>query len=374
MAEVVDLGELHGTSFVQGQNMLVEELKNQSQWVEFLQTSEDATFYHSLKWKEVIEKSFPYYAFYLVVRDTSGDLVGICPGFIVKSGPLKTYVSIPHSDFGGPVIEKNYVRRASLSLLAFMKRICSDKGVAYAKLLFSNEQMARFYKTPLGYVDRSTGIMEIDLQDTSPDFIWSKVFSSRRRKRMKWFERDGFQIREICGKSDLVSFYDLYLSNMRYIGAQEYPYAFFQNVWRVLYPKNFNILLVEKKKTLGGLAFFKYRQRVYVSYLGMNRDLLSSRYSLGSYLYWEAVKWASKNGFRYVCLGSTPSDMESTYYSQKMIFGSSFYRQEMVSYPITYAGGIFLQTRTTAISWWRTIRTLLPRNFKDFIENRLARS
>jgi len=356
-----------------GLNMFVEQLKDNSEWVEFLQASQEGTFYHTLEWKDVIEKSFPYSAIYLVVKDINGTVVSICPGFVVKTGPLRTYVSIPHSDFGGPVIDKNYIPRASLSLSVFLKKICSDNGVAYAKLRFLNDQIARFYKSPFGYVDRSIGIMEIDLQTTPPDVIWSKVFSSRQRKKIKRFERDGFQIREICGKSDLASFYNSYFSNMRYIGAHEYPYAFFENIWRILYPENFNILLVEKKKTIGGLAFFKYGQRIYASYLGMNRDLLSPSYTWGLYLYWEAAKWASKSRFRYVCLGSTPSDIKSTYYSQKASLGSSFYQQEMVWYPITCAGRIFLQTRTTAISCWRTFRSRLPHNLKDFIENRLPR-
>lgn len=353
--------------------MFVEQLKDISEWVEFLQASQDGTFYHTLEWKDVIEKSFPYSAIYLVVKDVNGMVVGICPGFVVKTGPLRTYVSIPHSDFGGPVIDKNYIPRASLSLQVFLKKICSDNGVAYAKLRFLNDRIARFYRSPFGYVDRSIGIMEIDLQMTALDFIWREVLDRARRKKIRRFEGDGFQVREACGKPDLAEFYDLYSSNIRYIGAQEYSYAFFQNIWRVLYPENFNILLVGKEKTVGGLAFFKHGQRVYLSYLGMNREAISPRYSLGLYLHWKGIEWASENGFRYVCLGSTPSDARSTYYSQKMALGCSFYQQETVWYPPTFTGRIFLHARSKAISGWRTFSSRLPHKFTDFIENRLPR-
>jgi len=64
--------------------MFVEELKDKTEWKTFLQSSPEATFFHSLKWKEVIQKSFPHSALYLTIRDVNGMIVGVCPGFILK--------------------------------------------------------------------------------------------------------------------------------------------------------------------------------------------------------------------------------------------------------------------------------------------------
>jgi hypothetical protein len=365
LAKVINTSLLHGQTFV-------EELKNRNQWVDFLKTSQDATFYHSLEWKEVIEKSFPYSAVYLVVKDIGGDLLGICPGFLIKNGLLKIYVSLPHSDFGGPILDRNHLQRAFFAITNFVRKSCYDRSVAIAKFRFSNDKIARYYRKPLNYVDRSDGIMEIDLKATPMHFIWNEVLDRGRRKKIRRFETDGFQVREAYRKSDLASFYVSYLKNMKSIGVQEYPYTFFQNIWNTLHPNHFNILLVEKEKTFGGIAFFKYRQKIYLNYLGLNRELISPRYSLGLYLHWECIKWASANGFRYVCLGSTPSDTRNTYYYQKTAFGSSFGQQEMVSYPITYKGRIFLQSWPIAIACGRTLKAFLPDSLRDLAENRLS--
>ena len=116
--------------------MHVEELKNKREWETFLQDSTDGTFYHSLKWKEVIQKSFHHSALYLTIKDTNGTIVGICPGFIMSSLHMKTYYSTPCSDYGGPVIAGHYVEQASFSLRSFLQRFCSDKDITYAKICF----------------------------------------------------------------------------------------------------------------------------------------------------------------------------------------------------------------------------------------------
>ena len=113
--------------------MHVEKLKNKIDWKGFLQASPEGTFYHSLKWKEVIQKSFPCSALYLTIKDANGTIVGICPGFILDSAPLKIFCSIPYSDYGGPVIASHCIERASVSLRSFLEEFCSNNDIAYAK-------------------------------------------------------------------------------------------------------------------------------------------------------------------------------------------------------------------------------------------------
>ena len=72
--------------------MYVEELKDKREWETFLKASSEGTFFHSLKWKEVIEKSFDYSPLYLTVRDPDGRIVGICPGFFVDSMRIRTTI------------------------------------------------------------------------------------------------------------------------------------------------------------------------------------------------------------------------------------------------------------------------------------------
>jgi len=360
-------------SFPEGVSMYVEKLKNESEWETFLQGSPEGTFYHSLKWKEVIKKSFAHSAIYLTIKDENGMIVGICPGFILNSMHTKIYYSTPYSDYGGPVIARHCIKQASLSLRGFLQSLCPNKDIAYTKFCIMDDKLGRFFKSPLGIVDTSKGIIEIDLKDTPSDVIWKKTFSKSRRRKIRLIERDGFQAQEARTKSDLRDFYDLYYKNMKYIGASPYPYKFIENMWDILYPENLRIWLLEQDRRIAGDLFFKDGQKSYAAYVGLDRKHVRLVHEAINYLIWKEIQKAEEEGRRYVSLGGTPSDPENPYYVQKMIFGGSFYQQETVWCPLSSTGRIILQTRAKTISAWKTIRDFLPTDFKRILEEKLRR-
>ena len=355
--------------------MFVEELKNTREWEDFLKGAPGGTFYHSIKWRNVMKRSFSHPNLYLVVKDENGRLVGICPTVILTSGHLRILNSLPYSDLGGPIIEKRYIEEASFSLLRFMEEFSREKGISCAKICFLKDGSEQFFKSPRCYVNNNKGVVELDLRANPSAFIWNKILRKRHRRKMKHFDRDGFQVREASTKSDLETFLTLYYRNMRHIGAPAHPYTFFENVWSLLYPENFNILLVEKRKTVGGLGFFKYGETIYLTYVGMDRELLSARYSISPFLDWNAIKWAEENGFRYVCFGSTPahpkSARERAIYSRKVMFGGSFLQQETVFIPFDFYAFAVLFLGSKAIKSWKVMRNVLPTKLQQTMESRL---
>jgi hypothetical protein len=341
--------------------MFVEELKNNSEWESFLQTSPNGTIYHSLRWKEVIQRSFPHKALYLTIKDANGRLTGICPGFIMKSTNLKMYCSTPYSDYGGPVITKRYPQQASLSLLNFFQNFCSEKGIAYAKICFMEDKLAHFFKSPLSYEDASRGTMELDLKATSSDFIWNKLFSQNTRRKIRLIERDGFQAQEAQTKSDLKDFYDLYLNNMKYIGALPYSYNFMKNMWEILYPQNLRIWLIERERRIGGMLIFKSEQKTFAAFMGIDRSQFYSKYRIFPFLIWKEIRTAEEEGIRYVSLGETSSDPKNPHHIQKQELGATFRQQKMVWYPFCLSGHILIQARAKSISAWKALRGFLPK-------------
>jgi predicted N-acyltransferase len=353
--------------------MFVDELRNNSEWEGFLQTSPDGTFYHSLKWKEVIQRSFPHSPLYLTLRDENGRLIGICPGFITDLMHIKVYNSIPYSDYGGPLVKEPCIEKASLSLQNFLQRFCLKKGIAYAKICFMDGKLAQFFKSSLSYEDKSVGIMEIDLKTTPSDFIWNKIFSKNLRHNIRRLERDGFQAQEAQTKSDLRDFYSLYYKNMKYIGGSLYSYEFMENIWKTLYPDNLRIWLVGKEKRIGGIVVFKYRQKAYWAYAGIDRSQNYSPYSVVPYLIWKEIKKAEEEGYRCVSLGATSSDSRNPKHLQKVSLGGSFYQQKVLWHPFDFTGHALLQTRANVISFWKTFRNFLPHNLKHFLESKLSK-
>jgi predicted N-acyltransferase len=352
--------------------MIVEESKSENEWETFLQSSPGGTFYHSLKWKEVIEKSFPYTPLYLTIRDANGKIAGICPAFITKSMNMGVYCSMPHSECGGPIISAPYVQQASLSLQSFLRNVSSNKSIACAKFSFQDNTLTRYFESPLGYVDTSVGLMEIDLKTTPSEFIWNKLFSQNRRRKIRLVDREGYHAQEARTRSDLRDFYNLYCQNMELINAPPNPYIFFENMWNTLYPSNLRIQLVEKNRRIAAVLFIRYRERLYAVYAGLDRTVRV--HGLLNYLWWKEITRAEEEGLRYVCLGSTPSDREHPYYVQKKSFGCSLMQQKTFWFPLNPVGCIILSTRAKAISTWKTLRSRLPEKFTRALRSRLEKT
>ena len=91
--------------------MLVKEMSSENEWTAYLESTPAKTFYHSLKWKEVIEKSFRYTPLYMTARNANGLIVGVCPGFVSKSQHIGGYCSMPHSECGGPLVAEDYAKQ-----------------------------------------------------------------------------------------------------------------------------------------------------------------------------------------------------------------------------------------------------------------------
>ena len=358
-------------TFVLVSRLRVEELKNDREWEDFVQTIPEATFYHTIKWKNIIEKSFRFVPAYLTIKDRE-EIVGVCPGFVTAPSRFRIYSSLPHSDYGGSLFKSAYSARGASFLLNFLTKYCSAMKISYAKLCFLCNVPKQFSNVPFTRIDRSKGIPETDLKTTSSEFIW-KALPRIVRRKIRHIEKEGFKFEEINSKSGLKEFYSLYRSNMRYIRASAYPYEFFENLWDTLPSEELKGWLLTGNRILGGSLSFVYRQTLYSTFIGINRKTTSNQHNLSvvPYFIWNRIKWAEENGLRYVSMGSTPSDPTHFYYRQKMQFGAKFFQQEIALIPFNYNAKALLKIREKAIPAWKNIRNLLPTNVKTLLEDRL---
>lgn len=353
--------------------MFVEEMKNPQEWDDFLRASPRGSLFHSIKWKQLIEKSFAYPAVYLVIKDEKGNIVGIFPAFVVTSKQLRTLKildSLPHPDLGGPLIERRSAKNASIALQNFLADFCRNNGISYARLAISQIYCERYSSTLPCDVDCTKGLPELDVRANPTDFIWQKTFHKKERQIIKHFERDGYQTREAKTKSDLQTFVNLYhgsLENLNPNLIHSLSQRFFENVWEMFYPENFNIYLVEKNRTVGALGFFTYKEEVNLTYLGMKKESLASR-SLAPFVFWEIIKWAETNGFKYVNFGPSalhPDTLaERSRHAYKTMFGGSITSHMTLTFPFDRYSSALLLLRPKAIQTWRAIAAVLPSEVK----------
>jgi hypothetical protein len=356
--------------------MFAEVLKNDSEWENFINVTPGSTFYHSLKWKEVIESSFPVNTLYLTVRNDDGRLVGIYPACILTKASTRVLDSLPFSDFGGPVFEKRTEEQACTILYRTIDEFCRRNSVSLAEIcLECGRSYENFFKSSRSYVTTNKGVVYLDLMSRSSDMVW-KSLASKQRQKIRKLEKNGFTVREASNKTDLKTFLSLYHQNMQYLGVPGFGPDFFENVWDILYPQNFTILFAEMKTSLGGVAFFKYDKTIYLTYFGMDRESLQHIPAVAPFLFWKAINWAEKNGFTTVCFGSTPAQPKSmgekANYSQKMAFGGSFQTQETIYVPFDSRSFITTLLAPKATRTWKRIRNVWPRRLQKLIEHQLG--
>lgn len=354
--------------------MFVEILKDDGEWTTFLKTIPNASFYHTLKWRDIIQRTFNYTPLYLTIRDESGKVVGVCPGFIKSSMHFKIYDSIAYSDYGGPIIRDHFGRQGMLLLRNFLQRFCSSAGIEYAKFCFLEESgLSKFCRLPSAYVERTRGVMEIDLKTTSSDFLWNEFYSGRDRKRLRHFERAGFQIQEAQTKSDLLEFYNLYVQDMKDIGGSPDPYRLIENMWHAFYPSNLRLWILRNDRIVGAELFLLTEGGSYARYSAVDREQAGSHFTPFNYIGWIEIKRACQEGKRCVSFGSTSSDPSHPHHVQKERVGASFHMQDMIWCPFTSMGCSLLRARGKAVPIWKATRSFFPAILKSFLEGALLR-
>ena len=347
--------------------MLVEKLNNEQEWEQFVAESSGGTFYHTLKWKRILEEVFACETEYLVIRDASGKLAGICPFAITSKLRLfRILDSLPESDFGGPIIIDEKAEEAVKALNDYLPGLCRGQNITYAKIRCPSETIMRHFQTSGVTVDTSTGSMNLDLEQKPSDFLWNEVFTQKSAQRtyIRRFEKDGFQNVEARDVNDLDMFYKLYYGNTSYIGGAPHPYSFFRKLWDELYPDYFNIILtVGNGRCIGGEGFFIYppRKTVYQIYIGLDRDV-ETQYRTYFYLSWGLIKWCEANGLKVVSFGGTPADPDSQNYWAKSKFGASFNQDYVICWPFDRPR--FL-AREAALKIGRLVQRRLPRTLRS---------
>jgi len=350
--------------------MIVEPMNDEREWERFVADSPDGTFFHTLKWRDVLEKSFPYESLYLCIRNSNDNLVGVCPFFITKKlWPFNIVDSLPNSDLGGPLLKEGCKKDAANALLNYLEDLGANKKISYIKLRISNIEDCECLKTKNSKVENHIGTMILDLDEKSMDFIWNNVFEHKQRKYINRFDRDGFKSNNSTDISSIKKFHTLYcdtwgddkaLSNLRFL----------ENIFNLLCRENLNITLIEKDdRCIGAGINFIYNEKkaVYMTGVALDKDV-SSRYKTYYKLRWETIKYAHKNGYRYVSFGPVFSDVSEIHHQIKSKFGAEFNQDYYLYLPINRE--LFFLWKAS-INLGRKLKNVLPNRVYTEIGRRL---
>jgi len=313
----------------------VEELNPSTEidWEKFNKKTDGGTFFHTLKWKNIIENSFNERLHYFLVY-LENKVVAICPFCENIIRGFRGLAPIPNSDYRHLLIGKQNINHVIIKeILKKTKKILKNNKLSFILITTISKEIKNYFNKYTSYAYPIFGIngqFKLNLNENNPEKIWHNIFSERGkgkpRQYIRKFEKEEIKIKEAKSISDLKVFYKFYKANLEFKNIKPYPFSYFKEVWNTYTSTDIRITLLHKyEQIFGGLMAFLYppKKTMYLRHLAINRAIPGS-YHPTYYLIWNAVKKASEMNYNNICFGETPYEPDKATFRIKMKFGCSY--------------------------------------------------
>jgi hypothetical protein len=299
---------------------------NAVKWEEFNNNSNEGSFFHSLKWKQIIENTLDLRTqYYLLFKNNN--VLGILPFVEQKIYLFNGLVPLPGTEYNYAII-RDYSDPSVFQDIT--KALYNENQRKISFISFSTihrEIIDNVQKEFPVFPYADAGFMTLDLQESPPQKIWDN-FSKKggQRKFIRRFHENGFKVTELKDRDDLKVFYRYFQENMNHLGVKPPLFSHFTYLRNIFSSDEMRIILLSKDSTVAGGALMfthKPQKTVYLHYLSLNRSLPTT-YHPSYYLYWEGINWAWKNNFETVALGGQHKDEKNPRYIMKKNFGGIF--------------------------------------------------
>ena len=295
-------------------NVTVEFYKERDRedYTDFLLNDLDSNIYHTIEWKELIEKHFGFTSYYLIARTNSDEIGAVLPVFYLKNLCGKRLDSIPLSIYGGALGEEVYVKR----LVETVFELKRDLNCRYVII---RQHPNKYYN-----VFTVKGMKKTDVKWTqmikikNPKILWNEIYKSNRNSIRKAI-KNNVRVQEIDDKKELSEFYRLELANRRRIGLITPPFDFFESAWDELYPQGYMKVFVTRYKEIVIASCLIYIFNGKVIYAHANSDKRFLGFRPNNLQLWRVIEWCYSNGYELLDLGATDLDNEGLFF-----FKSSF--------------------------------------------------
>lgn len=262
--------------------------KDEKEWDAFVRRQDDATFFHLIGWKHIIEKTYKHKSCYLIAKE-DGEIKGILPLFLMKSRVFGTkLISVPFCDYGGVCANDEQTRDL---LIEKAKRITKEKSVDYLEL-------RQLHENSRGLIRKDLYCTLILSLESDLEILWKK-FSKKVRNAIRKAVKSNL---EVAMKKEYINkFYDIFSRNMRDLGTPVHDLSFFRNILRE-FSDQANILTTSYEgKTIGAMFLLQFKDTIYAPWVSSD-----SRYfhlNPNNMLYWEAIKYGCEKGFKHFDFG-----------------------------------------------------------------------
>jgi serine/alanine adding enzyme len=265
-----------------------EEQRNQ--WEAFVKTHPEGTKFHQWNWRDVIENSFGWPAYYLMALEGSS-VKGILPLAWKKSRLFGTFVASLPSISGGGVLATD--RETEIALIDEAKRLTRELKAGYLELRHREDHGLDLSSSSN---ERVTVMVPIHA-DTEK--MWSGL-NSRVRTSIRKSVKSGLTA-EFGTEEFLDEFYGVFAENMRDLGTPVYSRQFFLEILRA-FPGEIEICRVRHNgKTVAAAFLNSYRGIVEPQWAASLREALTLKPNM--FMHWNILRHAAERGFQELDFG-----------------------------------------------------------------------
>ncbi|MFX0199988.1 MAG: FemAB family XrtA/PEP-CTERM system-associated protein [Candidatus Hodarchaeota archaeon] len=272
--------------------MIIKELssnKDELAWDEFVSSTSNATFFHQIGWKKLVEKCYKYKPIYLMAKE-AGEINGILPLFLVKNIFLgKRLISVPFAIAGG-VCTNNTT--ATNILIDKAIELTKNFGCIYLELRNLEEENFDNLVKKGNYFNFRVRL------NSDHQTLWKGLRPTNRRYIRK-AQRNNLDI--ILHSKEFQQFYHVYSRGQRNLGTPIQAYEWLENLF-FEFPDNHSIAMaIYNGKTVAAFLVRYFKNTV--TYI-FGYSLEEYRRLYPNYiLIWELCQHACRNGYEWFDLG-----------------------------------------------------------------------
>ena len=254
-----------------------------ARWEAYVARCPDATFFHRIGWREIIEDEFRHETHYLIAERGQA-IIGVLPLAQVNSRWFgHSLVSLPFAVYGGPAADDPETAWALTSAAEALGR---ELGVDHVEIRNRAPLRTDWASSDLYVTFRRTL-----LPDTEANLL---AVPRKQRAMIRKGAKNGLAVRV---DGDVRTFFSLYADNMHRHGTPPFARSYFERLLATFGDAcEVQTVVSESGTAVSSVLSFYFRDEVLPYYAG---DTMDARdLAANDFKYWELMRRAGERGIR----------------------------------------------------------------------------
>jgi len=273
-----------------------------AEWNRYAESNPAASLYHRAEWKNLIHDVFGHECYYFYATHNE-EMVGILPLVRLNSRLFGDFiVSMPYFNSGGAIANNLLIEQQLMQAANEHAEKIGSHHIEYRDDISRDKLPVRDEKVN----------MILSLPNL-PETLWQN-FSSKLRSQIRRAQREDITVN--IGSIDcLDDFYTVFAQNMRDLGTPVYSKSFFSHILQT-FPDHSKIVIVQLNGRPVATAFLLgHNKTLEIPWASTIKNV--NHLSINMLLYWEVLKFAVENRYRYFDFGRSSKDSGTFRFKQQ---------------------------------------------------------